>query len=55
LKKVINSLKELETISKNNSKIGLRTIANTIDDFKGLEDEVSMSVSKLDSNFITEE
>ena len=52
LTKTIGRLKELETSSRSNSKIGLKTIRNSIEDLVKLEGEIDNQIQSLENNFI---
>ena len=52
LVKTIGRLKELETTSRSNSKIGLETIRNSIEDLVKLDREIDNQIQSLENNFI---
>jgi len=52
LVKTIGRLKELETTSRSNSKIGLETIRNSIEDLVKLDGEIDNQIQSLENNFI---
>jgi predicted DNA-binding transcriptional regulator len=47
-------LKELETTSHSNSKIGLKTIQETIKKLEALEEDISRQIEKLENSFANE-
>ena len=51
LTKTIGKLKELETSSHSNSKIGLKTIQDTIKKLESLEEDITRQIEKLENNF----
>ena len=51
LKKALGKLKELETSSRFNSKIGLRTILDSIKKLLNLSDDVDKHLKTLENNF----
>lgn len=51
LSKTIGRLKELETTSKANSKIGLSAIRNSIGNLVKLEGEIDNQIQSLENNF----
>jgi hypothetical protein len=51
LTQTIGKLKELETSSHSNSKIGLKTIQDTIKKLESLEEDITRQIEKLESNF----
>jgi hypothetical protein len=54
LTKTIGKLKELETSSHSNSKIGLKTIQETIKKLESLGEDISRQMEKLENSFTNE-
>ena len=54
LTKTIGKLKELETTSHSNSKIGLKTIQETIKKLEALGEDISRQMEKLEGTFTNE-
>ena len=53
LKQTIGKLKELETSSHFNHKIGLKAIKDSLKNLAVLEDDVERQISSLENNFQT--
>ena len=51
LHKTIGKLKELETSSESNSKIGLRVIQDSINRLAQLEEDIQKQIEALQNNF----
>lgn len=54
LAQTIGKLKELETSSHSNSKIGLKTIQETIKKLEALGEDISRQMEKLENSFTNE-
>ena len=54
LTQTIGKLKELETSSYSNSKIGLKTIQETIKKLEALGEDISRQMEKLENSFTNE-